>query len=319
MAVDSPMCDMNCESYAWQDLQPRIKRMINTASEINMAEIIGRFNDLGFPWENSEILPSFAKLVVSASGGHGFYGDCYSQLVCALCPHCGSEERQEHLLALIEDEVAKQLCKCVSELCANEDTQLIFKLKSRLVNTSNFAGSLVAKTSRVGFLKRALPCLGLSCNLDSLQSSEADSGTAKLHETPRVFTLSGRCPQTQPLDGETVLQYRERLACELGVTSQRLSLLEGEAQVPLDSCLDQIVGILNFVISDEQIAEEYRVEAIKALLSKTMPLILASSLRDDLLQQVFIYLDNVEDELPKRAKFMSMDLRAAAATSDTAE
>jgi hypothetical protein len=314
MELDSKTCDVDRATYDWQALQPQIKRLVNCASEGNMSETVCRFKGLGFPWENSDILASFANLIAAASGGHGFYGECYAQLVWALCPHCGSEEHRQRLVAVVENALSEHLCKCVSELVSNDDPELVPRLKQRLVNTSNFAGSLIAGTSNVGFLNHVLCSLGLVRKCGSLQFLDSASNNIAcpdLGAKVRVSMLSGACPTTQPIHGETVRQYRQRLACELGVSSDRVALLAGEALVSVDSCLDQTEGMLQLIIRDVSIAEEYRLEATKVLLLKAMPQLLASTFGKALLKQVLVYFDSIEEELPKRAKFMLMDIRAA--------
>jgi hypothetical protein len=308
MAVVSTTCDVGQPTYDWQSLVPQIRKLVNCACENNMIEIISKFKGLGFPWEGSDMLLSFANLITTASGNHGFYGECYAKIIFALCENCGSQEQEQQLLAAVEDSLSKHMCKFGFELCANTDPQLTPKLKRRLVNTCCFAGNIAVGTSKVSFLSEALRCLGVLCNASSPQSFCRDSG---IEEKTRVAMLSGACPKTQPVDGETLLQYTDRLACELGMPSQSLSLLAGDTLLPTDLCLDHVDGKLQLIIHRLTMPEEYRVEAIHTLFTKAMPHFRASNLGEDLIRQVFSHLDDIEDELPKRAKFMLMDMRSA--------
>jgi len=332
----------------WQQLRRHSLKLINSVSVDNMFDTVESFRRLGFPWAEPKLLDSFAGLIVSASGGHGFYAECYSKLICALNSLCeeplsasGSGDCT-HFLSAVKDALSAQFRKTVRAM--SEDDQTVpetwrpalklgesmrlqalgdkadklkqlpaGKLRDRLVNSCNLAASLVhLGVYSADDVSQILQCLGV-LNEVCLQPVDAESQTSssalEKQAMPRVAMLSGRFPSSQPLRGETMSDWRDRLARELKFPCDRLRLLDGEAEVSLDACLDGFSDTLQVLVRRVNMKEEYRVEAATTLVSKAAPDLVATQSGQDLLRQVLAHWEQLEPDLSKRAKFMIMDAK----------
>lgn len=313
----------------WSLLRPRAIKLINNVSPENVEVTAQKFVDLGFPWAHSDSVSSLANLIVFASAGHGFYAECYGQLACVLAPRCESgtlasatdsagcadflsvvkaalsQEFQRILSAMSEDEKSKQT------------TPAAGKLRDRLVNSCKLAASLFHLSAySVEDVWRVLQWLGVLNTVriqQSLPVASTDNSIPEQQAPPRVAMLSGACPSTQPFRGESMSDWRDRLACELDFPSQRLGLLANESEVPLNACLDDFEGMLQVLVWNVYVKEEYRIEAASTLVLKAMPDLVASVSGQDLLRQVFVQWEHTEPDLSKRAQFMIMDVKSASA------
>jgi len=106
--------------------------------------------------------------------------------------------------------------------------------------------------------------------------------------------LNGKHSETQPVSGELMCDYRRRLADELCLPSKCLSLVAGEALLPLDACLDEFPGSIQLIIHRLHLREEFRVEASKTLLLHAMPDLLATDMGKDLLSRVLSHWHAIE-------------------------
>lgn len=323
----------------WQQLRRHSLKLINSVSVDKMGDTVESFRHLGFPWADPQLLDSLAGLIVSASGGHGFYAECYGKLICALnslceeslsasgpgdCTHflsavkgALSAQFRQIVRAMSEDELSDNCGPCqmvrgmpVKQLQA---LTLVGKLRDQLVNSCKLAASLVhLGVYSVDDVSQVLQCLGV-LNEVCLQPVEAESqipvSALEQQAMPRVAMLSGSFPSSQPLRGETMSDWRDRLARELKFPCERLGLLAVETEVPLDACLDGFSDTLQILVRRVNIKEEYRVEAATTLLSKAAPDLFAYQNGQDLVRQVLAHWDQLEPDLSKRAKFMIMDTK----------
>jgi len=185
------------------------------------------------------------------------------------------------------------------------------KLRDCLVNTCKFVAGLFGRdVYSEEDIHIFLSCLGVivPTKLPTKIANDAELTThAGLPQ--RVTMLSGRSPATQPVQGESLCTYRERLARELRVPPFLIELLAGDFLVDISTNLEDVdVAELRALVRQLQIKEEYRIEAVCILLVSSMNAFRRTEEGWNLLKQVVDRLDAVRVGLPKRAQFMIMDL-----------
>jgi hypothetical protein len=170
------------------------------------------------------------------------------------------------------------------------DDQMARKTRDKLVNSCKLAASLLHfDIFTVDDVVRVLQHLGVLHlqRRHRVDGVSVEGCRSDPQARPKAaMALSGHVPSTQPADGESMSAWRERLAYELNVPPERLGVLAGDSQVPLEACLDDFVCTLQVLIRHVDIKEEYRIEAASTLLLKAMPDLLASETGRDLLRQV---------------------------------
>jgi len=187
------------------------------------------------------------------------------------------------------------------------------KKRDRVVNICKFVASLFhLQAYSVEDLRGFLQCLGVLNTVAAVANA-----TPEQREMPTVSMLSGNFPSAQPACGETMADWRERLAQELKFPPDRLGLLAGDAEVPADACLGDFEGSLQVLVRHVHIKEEYRIEAGCTLLSKAMPDLIKTTDGRDLLNIVVDQWQGLGQEIPKRAQFMIMDLKSQIAGHGT--
>jgi len=329
--ADSPRAD-------WQHLRPHAVKLLNSVSADSMAATASRFVELGFPWQEDDVMDALAKLFVSASAAHGFYAECYGQLACALNDQeiilcrLGTSVR---FLSAVRAALSSEFSTVLSDMSApgnSSDTyyashalqqpwgQKVMptaegKARDRLVHICKLAASLFhLRAYAVEDLHRMLQCLGVLNTVTVRQAAVAvASATPEQQVMPTVSMLSGNFPSAQPTSGETMADWRERLASEIKFPPDRLGLLAGDAEVPADACLDDFQGSLQVIVRHVHIKEEYRIEAGCTLLSKASSDLITSADGRELLKVVVDHWEELGQEIPKRARFMIMDLKSAIA------
>lgn len=190
--------------------------------------------------------------------------------------------------------------------------------RDRLVNSCKFFASLFhVGAYAVEDLYTVLQRLGVLNKVtvrEAATVAEASQASALEQQAmPMVSMLSGSCPSAQPANGETMADWRTRLACELEFPPDRLGLLAIDSEVPTDAYLADLEGPLQIIVRHVHMKEEYRVEAACTLLSKVIPDLMASAPGADLLKVVFGHWETLEKKIPKRAQFMIMDLKSQVA------
>lgn len=296
-----------------------------------MADTADQFAKLGFPWEDSKLMVPFAYLIVAVSASHGFYAECYAELISALSKQCETSSlecatlqelesglptpRHTVFIVAVKSGLSEQFRDILSSMAKDASVSTAGypnKLRDRLVNCCKLAASLFHQgVSYVDEVTLVLRCLGVLNTVDFREAARsAQPGM------PQVAMLSGAYPFSQPFRGEAMTDWRTRLAHELNFPADRLGLWDGESEVPCDACLDDLEGMLQVVLRQVYIKEEYRVEAASTLLLKAMPCLLSSEKGQELVEQVYAQWEpgvDAFDLLPKRAHFMIMDVKYASA------
>lgn len=323
----------------WSLLRPRVTKLINRVSGENMADTADQFAKLGFPWVDSKLMVPFAHLIVAASASHGFYAECYAELISVLSKQCEtsslvcatlqelesglSTPRHTVFIAAVKSGLSDQFRDILSAMTKDASVSTAGypnKLRDRLVNCCKLAASLfhqgVSSVDEVTLVLQRLGVLNTVDFREDVTDTSNQGARSARPGMPQVAMLSGTYPLSQPVRGETMTDWRTRLAHELNFPADRLGLWDGESEVPCDACLDDLKGMLQVVLRQVYIKEEYRVEAASTLLLKAMPCLLSSEKGQELVKQVCARWEpgvDAFDLLPKRAHFMIMDVKHASA------
>lgn len=311
----------------WHSLQPRITKLINSVSSGTIGNVVQRFERLGFPWPaEPDTLGHLARLMVASflHPGNGFYAECNADLVHRLSSMCSNQ--------LFEDELKQAVLKHLVDILAGMSIDVKSegmplpklylpevigieraeaKLRDCLVNTCKFVAGLFERhVCSEEDIHIVLSCLGVIAPTNLPAKIANDTELASHDGVPQQVTmLSGRCPATQPIQGESFCDYRERLARELRVPPFLIELLAGDSLVDASTHLEDVdAAELRALVRQLHIKEEYRIEAVCTLLGNSMSVFRGTEVGWNLLEQVVDYLEAVRSELPKRAQFMIMDL-----------
>jgi len=268
-------CDDTPET-TWSSLRPRATKLINSVSASTIRETAQRFVDLGFPWADSDCSSSLANLIVSASAGHGFYADCYAQLIHTLNSRCVATEAEADtaFLSAVKASVCEKFRCILSGLAASEDEvrekkkvdnlnsrNMEGRLRDKLVNTCKLVANLFQlRVYMVNDIHCTLKCLGVLSTLnfkvhggndddhDTVGAVELPDLSSGQHAMPQVAFLSGTRPSTQPIYGERMVDWKERLTLELNFPPDRLLLLSDGQEVAHDATLQDFEGVLQLLV-----------------------------------------------------------------------
>eukprot|EP00930_Biecheleria_cincta_P075378 TRINITY_DN62549_c0_g1_i1.p1 TRINITY_DN62549_c0_g1~~TRINITY_DN62549_c0_g1_i1.p1 ORF type:complete len:325 (+),score=63.76 TRINITY_DN62549_c0_g1_i1:94-1068(+) len=125
---------------------------------------------------------------------------------------------------------------------------------------------------------------------------------------PQCIMLSGSMPAIQPVHGDTVKKYQERLASEFDLPAERLGLLSADGtRLPLSARLYEFSGeALSILVWHPALKEEHRAEAVCKLLSRLGP-----QLDSALVAEMKSHLEELRPQLTKRFQFMISDVLEA--------
>lgn len=148
-------------------------------------------------------------------------------------------------------------------------------------------------------------------------AQETASSTTML--PPRVVLLNGNEPAAQPMLGERMDEWRQRLAVELGIPCAHIALA-GESQITPETLLDTIEPAsgcpLTALIQPVALTKEHCVEAACALLNASADALLISQRGCKLLRVAMKALESQQGELSKRCQFIIMDLSEKVSSLD---
>ncbi|CAE7261915.1 unnamed protein product [Symbiodinium sp. CCMP2456] len=141
---------------------------------------------------------------------------------------------------------------------------------------------------------------------DAAAYPEAEPCTPGL---PQCVLLSGRVTASQPRVSETVAEFKDRLASDLGVgPSTFFFLMAGGEPQPHEEMKDLGQVELQVMVRPPVLKEEYRVEAVCILLTEVAATLQATEHGKALLCREMQRLGKLKQGLSKRYQFMIKDL-----------
>ncbi|CAE6952089.1 unnamed protein product [Symbiodinium sp. CCMP2592] len=299
------------------DVQSRVTRFMNKVSHGNLqrfAEVAQKPAAEGEVAMNLasgdlDLIKTVAECIVAHSIWSGFKR---SESAVALADILLALDTPS-LSSFVVDAVLRDMGGHFAQPCTDDEKakeEQASRVKESAKAVARDVGQLFSK-GLCPFVKFDLILQGIS-HWNALSKQDATSSPEAEHcapGLPQCVLLSGRTAVSQPRISETVAEFKDRLASDLGIgPSTFFFLMAGREPQPHAEMKDLGEVELQVMVRTPVLKEEYRVEAVCILLTEVAATLQATEHGKDLLCRELQRLGKLKKGLGKRYQFMIKDL-----------